>query len=109
VENGVTLGGLPLIGTSEFTSEILEKSDLWRDITIRRCAKQREVHGYHEQGPLVQSLRVRGIAAIGDRTQCHGICHDGESGAALQSRTGGGGAGGWAGARCSRDPFHLTD
>jgi diketogulonate reductase-like aldo/keto reductase len=67
VENGVTLGGVRLIGTSKFTSEILEKSDLWLDLTIRRCAKQREVHRYHEHGPLVQFLRGRGIVAIGDR------------------------------------------
>jgi hypothetical protein len=67
VKNGVTLGRLRQIGTSKFTAEILEKSDLVRDITIRRCAKQREVHGYHEEGPLVQSLRVRVISAIGDR------------------------------------------
>jgi hypothetical protein len=32
-------------------------------------AKQREVHGYHEEGPLVRSLRVHVIAAIGDRVR----------------------------------------
>jgi diketogulonate reductase-like aldo/keto reductase len=69
VANGVTLGRVRQIGTSKFTAEILERSDSGRDITIRRCAKQREVHGYHEEGPLVQSLRVRVIAAIGARTQ----------------------------------------
>jgi hypothetical protein len=38
-----------------------------------------------------------------------GFVATGFSDAAFRSRTRGGGGGGWAGAPCSRDPFHLTD
>jgi hypothetical protein len=53
----------------EVRSRDLGEERFWAGYRDRRCAKQREVHRSHEEGPLVQSLRVRAIAAIGARTQ----------------------------------------